>query len=95
MSFYWLSFCDVKRPKGSQFLGACCLRAESLEEALTRSHLMGINPGGEVASLGPIDEADKPADFPIDRLLQRHEIPGAMSQEEFESAREGVAGKGE
>jgi hypothetical protein len=46
---WWLSFCDPDRPKGSQLLGVSIITAESMEEAITRSWMLGCNPGGEVA----------------------------------------------
>ena len=33
MKTFWLSFCDVTRPKGQQFLGACLIEVTA-EEAL-------------------------------------------------------------
>jgi hypothetical protein len=48
-NFFWLSFCDVTKPKGSQFLGACIVSANDIESAVQKSWILGINPGGEVA----------------------------------------------
>jgi hypothetical protein len=49
VGLWYLSFCDGDRPKGSQFLGACVVIADSPEGAVTESHLRGCNPGGEIA----------------------------------------------
>lgn len=47
--FFWMSFCDSDKPKGSQFLGVILVRGVDIQDAMTNSWLMGINPGGEVA----------------------------------------------
>lgn len=47
-TLWWLSFCDGRLPKGSQFLGACVVCAPDFLTAVTVSHLYGCNPGGEV-----------------------------------------------
>lgn len=49
MSFYYLSFCDPNKPKGSQFLGACVVEAHDERGAYLRATALGINPGGEIA----------------------------------------------
>lgn len=51
MSIYWLSFANGSLPKGSQFIGACMLEADSLMAAVLASHALGINPGGEIQAL--------------------------------------------
>ena len=59
---WWLSFCDPaktpppeqQRPGGPSFLGVVITQAPSLEAAITRSHMLGVNPGGEIGSVGPI-----------------------------------------
>lgn len=48
MSLWWLSFCDAKRPKGSQFLGACLTPGETMIDAVKSAHALACNPGGEV-----------------------------------------------
>ncbi len=46
---WWLSFCDTRRPEGSQFLGASIVEGgDNIGEAITLAHLLGCNPGGEV-----------------------------------------------
>lgn len=47
--WWWLSFCEVDRPKGEQFVGCAIVFADSPELAPLRAHHLGINPGGEVA----------------------------------------------
>ena len=51
---WWLSFADPDLPEGSQFLGVVILQAPTFPAAVTRSHVTGVNPGGEVAPMGPI-----------------------------------------
>jgi len=57
--FYWLSFADGSLPEGSQFLGACIVRAISDLDAVCVAHRLGINPGGEVQIMGPLDVSAK------------------------------------
>lgn len=67
-SWFYLSFADPGRPKGTQFLGGAYVEAESLAEAVTRSHTLGINPGGEIKGIGPLPpEAVQEHVLPEDR----------------------------
>jgi hypothetical protein len=54
--WWWLSFADTDLPAGSQFLGACVVRGDDLPDAIRTAWARGINPGGEVAAAGPIDQ---------------------------------------
>lgn len=56
--WWWFSFADPERPKGSQFLGVCLLTAADFVSALLKSKAFGINPGGEVMgfAIAPVDE---------------------------------------
>lgn len=48
---YWwyCSFADADKPKGEQFLGGCYVGpAPDIATAITQTHILGINPGGEV-----------------------------------------------
>ena len=56
VEWWFLSFVD--RQTGKQ-LGACVVRGRSFDQALTRSHRLRINPGGEVAGV-PCDPDDEP-----------------------------------
>lgn len=69
---WWLSFCDTDRPAGSQFLGVAIVQAPTFAAAITRSHVIGANPGGEIASVGPIPAEFIAAEF-RDRLLTKDE----------------------
>ena len=48
---WWMSFADPGLPEGSQFLGVVILEAEDIRDAVTRSHRLGVNPGGEIQIL--------------------------------------------
>lgn len=78
--WHYISFCDASLPTGSQFLGAAYVRGETVEAAITRSHLLGINPGGEAKVWGPfptshLDEAGVSVEQ-RERLLSRAEVEG-------------------
>lgn len=51
---WWLSFCDPDRPKGTQFLGVAIVCADTLPVAAAVAHVLGINPGGQISSFGPM-----------------------------------------
>lgn len=46
--YYWLSFADAAKPKGTQFLGALIIEGATLAAAIKAAHIMGLNPGGEI-----------------------------------------------
>lgn len=48
MRWWWLSFSDSSKPKGSQWLGCAIVEAPDLGAAVRVAHLTGCNPGGEV-----------------------------------------------
>lgn len=64
MKWYWLSFVinDVNQ-------GCCNVQAENAEDALRKTHLLGINPGGEVM----IYEIEN-AEVEPDKLISRAEL---------------------
>lgn len=45
---FWLSFVDPSKGEGG-FLGACIVEADGPLTAIQLTHLLGLNPGGEVA----------------------------------------------
>ena len=52
---YWLSFAD-----DSGFKGVVILHAANFELAFAESHLLGLNPGGEIQSIEvPMEIAQK------------------------------------
>lgn len=68
----WMSFCDPRKPAGSQFLGVIITRAPGIAHAIQRTHALGINPGGHVMSYVTDDDDIRPQDF--DRLLVKDEL---------------------
>lgn len=78
---WWLSFCDpakvppreLQRPGGPSFLGAVITQAPTMAAAITRSHVLKVNPGGEIKILGPIEARFIAAEY-RDRLLSADEI---------------------
>jgi hypothetical protein len=78
---WWLSFCDPaktpppeqQRPGGLSFLGVVITQAPSLEAAITRSHVLGVNPGGEIGTVGPIPAGYIAAGW-RDRLLTAEDV---------------------
>jgi hypothetical protein len=74
VSWFWLSFCDPKLPKGSQFLGACIVEGDDTPQAVENARKRGLNPGGEVVSVSadPATIAIMPEKWK-NRLLTREE----------------------
>lgn len=78
---WWLSFTDPAKtpppdeqvPGGQSFLGVVIVEAPTLEDAITRSHLLGANPGGEVAVMGPLTPGSIGEEW-RDRLLTADEV---------------------
>lgn len=72
LSWWYLSFVGE-----DGFRGAVYLEAWHLADAITRSHELGLNPGGEVMTVGPLDEAhmdEHVAPVMRYRLLSRDEV---------------------
>ena len=46
--WWWLSFCDERRPRGDRFLGVCIVQGDELADAIQEAWRLGCNPGGEV-----------------------------------------------
>lgn len=46
-----LSFAEPKPPNGRGWLGGVITEADTLADAITGTHLKGINPGGSVGSI--------------------------------------------
>lgn len=51
MSLFYLSFCDLNKPDGEQFLGGTVVEAQDSVDAVIEAHLLGINPGGQVRTM--------------------------------------------
>lgn len=69
--WWYLSFVDPRRPKGTQFLGACVVRGRGILTAMRRAHVVGCNPGGEVACFAVGQEMPP---FPTNKLLQKEDM---------------------
>jgi hypothetical protein len=85
---WWLSFTDPdkapppeqRRPGGPSFLGVAIIQGPTLEAAVTRSHMLGVNPGGQIKAAGPLPAEWIAAEW-RDRLLSHDD---AMSVPEPE-----------
>lgn len=75
MQRYWfMSFCDSARPKGTQFLGALIGRGVTLPDACKGAWREGLNPGGEVLGQPiPLALFDATPETYLGRLLTRAE----------------------
>lgn len=71
---FWMSFTDPDKPEGQQFLGGCLVDGATMEEALTNSHALGINPGGAVKTVGPIPREQVPLGGRFNALLSREDL---------------------
>ncbi len=72
--WWWLSFADPGLPKDAQFLGVAVLQAPTMEAAVPRASLLGINPGGEVQIVGPLPRTLRVLPELANRLLDRAEV---------------------
>lgn len=75
MGYVWMSFCDPTRSKGEHFLGALIIRADEIEQALHRSWMLELNPGGEVMSYEIPEEYHEriPPEWVETRLITKSE----------------------
>lgn len=78
---WWLSFADPDAPEGTQFLGVAIVQAPTFPAAVTRSHVLTVNPGGEVACMGPIPHEYVGPQW-RDRLLTKAEAEAIPEPEE-------------
>ena len=71
--WWWLSFAGEKG-----FLGGILTRAQGFASAITKTHLLGINPGGECQGAEIPDEVIESSPYGhanfADRLLSKREI---------------------
>lgn len=70
--WWWLSFCDGAKPKGSQFLGCVVIQGCGIGWACHSAHALGVNPGGECAGY-PFPAGVEPPKSYRHRLLTRAE----------------------
>lgn len=73
LKWWWLSFADPARPKGTQFLGVMVIQAQGIGDACHKAHLVGYNPGGEVVGRPFPDWAPEPPQQYRNRLLTKIE----------------------
>ncbi len=69
---WYFSFAD-----NDGFRGACQVTASSLDDAITKTWKLGINPGGEILSLGPMDVEDMDGPFDV-LLVTKEEVVAAL-----------------
>jgi hypothetical protein len=72
-SWWYLSFVDPERPEGTRWLGALIVKASGFLSAIEGTHLMNLNPGGEVAA-DEIPYTDAEAEPWAYRLLTREDV---------------------
>jgi hypothetical protein len=75
-SFIWMSFCDLAKPKGEQFLGVVITKTLGPTHALKKTWKLGINPGGEIQFVVIPSDAKIDEKY-LDRLLQKPELEEA------------------
>lgn len=91
MPWWYMSFVDINRPRGNQFLGACLVFSggEEIADAIKEAWRVGCNPGGaaQVVELpSPLPEKLHPYG---NRLLQIPDLLDAgLVTEEFLAERE-------
>lgn len=68
MRWWWLSFADTRRPRGSQWLGMCVVQAHDLVAAIRVAWAQGLNPGGQVMSQD-FDAVPAPPPAMLGRLI--------------------------
>lgn len=71
-SWWWLSFADPHKPKGTQFLGAVIVKARGEASATQKVNWLGLNPGGEIMFV-KIPDGKVPKEEDTHRLLMREE----------------------
>lgn len=71
--WWWLSFADPDLPDGRQFLGVVIMNGDTVMEAITEAHVLGVNPGGE-CSFAQIPEEHVPPLQYRRRLLNYAEL---------------------
>lgn len=84
ISLYYMSFCDVTRPTGQQFLGATLVEAAGPTEAHVEATLRGLNPGGEIAlvhiEVDSLDALPGRGRSYLNRFVPREEVMADMPE---------------
>ena len=78
LKYIWMSFVDVNKLPGTQFLGVVVAHDFNIECATSNSHYLDINPGGEVQAIEfpkslLTEEVLNLLDSNLDRLLSKDE----------------------
>jgi hypothetical protein len=68
MNRWYLSFATDEEG----FLGACVVEADEFDDALRKSHILAINPGGEV--MGMLVPNDARDNLPLNKLMSKAEL---------------------
>lgn len=92
MSWWWLSFCDVSKPVGSQFLGVCIVEADGPATAVQEAWDQGCNPGCEVMIQELIDEGVLGHALHRNRLLTKEEAAACDAEIERAAYEAGYKG---
>jgi hypothetical protein len=71
-TWWQLSFVDSGRPPGRQWIGGINTEAASIHDAITWTHMSGLNPGGEIAFIGITSDVGLDAHY-LDRLITDRE----------------------
>ncbi len=86
---FWISYADGTLPEGQQFLGVVITKCQGVIDASSKTHRLGINPGGEMLSMEIPEQvaAHIPAKY-FARLLSREEAEAceAESSEAYQKA---------
>lgn len=73
LRLWYMSFADGSLPEGSQWLGACFVKARGLVDATKASHRRGCNPGGGVKA-GAMEDGTEIPDEWLNRLLNKDDF---------------------
>lgn len=71
---WWLSFCDANMPEGLRFTGVSIVEAPTFQMAVSMSHMLGCNPGGEVEGIQLPDSVRQLHEKHLNRLMRRTEL---------------------
>ena len=86
-TWWHMSFVDPTRPPGHQWLGGLNTEAPTIQDAITWTHVAGLNPGGEISFMGLTSEIGLDAHY-VDRLItDKDEWRGQPIPEDAEAIR--------
>ena len=75
MTYFYMSFCDPDKPKGSKFLGALVIQGSDFDQALKKSWRLDLNPGGEIMFFEvPKSFEHRVTPDLVNRLLTKEEV---------------------